>query len=221
MCAVTSVVSDSFRPCGPYALGILAGLWRNWILELFQSLIQTQVWNTLKITQLSGSGYKLMRLMFWVISQSFLCWQSLQVPHVVLLHLDLHTDFSGGRSGGSVFPSLKEFSTVCCDLQSQRLSGPIINRPQLISSLNNLWVMWQISWEPEAVFPFLSPHLCTLQGGARKRCWRAGRWCLMTDELGWHQTGHGDSVCPQKWQHCLDILGTKSLYMCLFMSLVP
>ena len=25
---------------------------------------------------------------------------------------DLHTDFSGGRSGGLVFPSLKEFSTV-------------------------------------------------------------------------------------------------------------
>ena len=31
---------------------------------------------------------------------------------------DLHTDFSGGRSGGLVFPSLSEFSTVCCDLHS-------------------------------------------------------------------------------------------------------
>ena len=29
--------------------------------------------------------------------------------------LDLHTDFSGGRSGGLVFQSLSEFSTVCCD----------------------------------------------------------------------------------------------------------
>ena len=29
--------------------------------------------------------------------------------------LDLHTDFSGGRSGGLVFPSLSEFSTVYCD----------------------------------------------------------------------------------------------------------
>ena len=28
---------------------------------------------------------------------------------------DLHTDFSGGRSGGLVFPSLEEFSTLCCD----------------------------------------------------------------------------------------------------------
>ena len=32
-----------------------------------------------------------------------------------LLLLDLHTDFSGGRSDGLVFPSLEEFSTVCCD----------------------------------------------------------------------------------------------------------
>ena len=29
--------------------------------------------------------------------------------------LDLHTDFSGGRSGGLVFPTLEELSTVCCD----------------------------------------------------------------------------------------------------------
>ena len=29
---------------------------------------------------------------------------------------DLHTDFSGDRSGGLVFPSLEEFSTVCCDV---------------------------------------------------------------------------------------------------------
>ena len=28
---------------------------------------------------------------------------------------DLHTDFSGGRSGGMVFPSLEEFSTVYYD----------------------------------------------------------------------------------------------------------
>ena len=28
---------------------------------------------------------------------------------------DLHTDFSRGRSGGLVFPSLEEFSTVSCD----------------------------------------------------------------------------------------------------------
>ena len=31
------------------------------------------------------------------------------------MFLDLHTDFSGGRSGGLVFTSLEEFSRVCCD----------------------------------------------------------------------------------------------------------
>ena len=38
-----------------------------------------------------------------------------------LLLPDLHTDFSRGRSGGLVFPSLSEFSTVYCDPHSQRL----------------------------------------------------------------------------------------------------
>ena len=36
-----------------------------------------------------------------------------------LLLLDLHTDFSGGRSGGLVFPSLEKISTVCCDPHSK------------------------------------------------------------------------------------------------------
>ena len=40
--------------------------------------------------------------------------------HVQLLP-DIHTDFSRGRSGALVFPSLSEFSTVYCDLHSQRL----------------------------------------------------------------------------------------------------
>ena len=34
---------------------------------------------------------------------------------------NLHTYFSGDRSGGLVFPSLEEFSTVYCDPHSQRL----------------------------------------------------------------------------------------------------
>ena len=32
-----------------------------------------------------------------------------------LLLLDLHTDFSRGKSADLVFPSLEEFSTVYCD----------------------------------------------------------------------------------------------------------
>ena len=35
--------------------------------------------------------------------------------------ISLHTDLSGGRSGGLVFPSLEEFPTVFWDPHSQRL----------------------------------------------------------------------------------------------------
>ena len=52
----------------------------------------------------------------------FLIWnQSVVACPVLTVFLDLHTDFSESRSGGLVFPSLKEFPTVCCDPHSQRL----------------------------------------------------------------------------------------------------
>ena len=51
----------------------------------------------------------------------FLIWNQSVFPCPKLLLPDLHTDFSRGRSGGLVFPSLSEFSTVCCDPHSQRL----------------------------------------------------------------------------------------------------
>ena len=44
--------------------------------------------------------------------------------------LDLHTDFSGGRSGGLVFPSFEEFSTVCCGKHSQIDFG-IVNKAEI------------------------------------------------------------------------------------------
>ena len=42
---------------------------------------------------------------------------------------DLHTDFSRGRSGGLIFPSLSEFSTVYCDPHSQRFG--IVNKTEI------------------------------------------------------------------------------------------
>ena len=51
----------------------------------------------------------------------FPIWNQSIVPCPILLLLDLHIDFLGGRSGGLVFPLIEEFSTVCCDLHSQRL----------------------------------------------------------------------------------------------------
>ena len=79
-----------------------------------------------------------------------------------LLLLDLYIDFSGGRSGGLVFPSLDEFSIVCCDPYSKGfcivnemdvfleilcfLHDPV-NIDNLISvssaSLKPSWYMWK------------------------------------------------------------------------------
>ena len=46
-----------------------------------------------------------------------------------LLLPDLHIGFSRGRSGGLVFPSLSEFSTVSCDPHSQ--SFGIANKAEI------------------------------------------------------------------------------------------
>ena len=43
--------------------------------------------------------------------------------------LDLYIGFSRGRSGGLVFPSLSEFSTVYCDPHSQELG--IVNKAEI------------------------------------------------------------------------------------------
>ena len=51
----------------------------------------------------------------------FPIWNQSVVPCPVLTVVSyLHTDFSRGTSGGLVFPTLSEFSTVYCDPHSQR-----------------------------------------------------------------------------------------------------
>jgi len=44
-----------------------------------------------------------------------------------------NTGFVGGSYGGLVFSSLEEFSTVCCDPHSQRLS--VVNEAKVDVSL--------------------------------------------------------------------------------------
>ena len=46
-----------------------------------------------------------------------------------LLLPDLHTGLSGGSSGGLVFPSVEEFSTVFCDPHSQR--PEVVNKAEI------------------------------------------------------------------------------------------
>ena len=60
----------------------------------------------------------------------FPIWNQSVVPCPVLtVASDLHTDFSGSRSSGLIFPSLKEFSTVYCDPHSQRFG--IVNKAEV------------------------------------------------------------------------------------------
>ena len=49
---------------------------------------------------------------------------------------DLHIGFSRVRSGSLLFPSLEEFSTVCCDPPSQRLG--IVNTEEVEAFLELL-----------------------------------------------------------------------------------
>ena len=57
-----------------------------------------------------------------------------------LLFLDLHTYFSRGRSGGLVFPSLEEFSTVCGDPCSQM---------EKAMAPHSSTLAWKIPWMEE------------------------------------------------------------------------
>ena len=52
------------------------------------------------------------------------------------LLLDLHTGFSRGRSGGLVFPSLSEFSTVYCDPHN---NFGIVNKAEIDVFLELSW----------------------------------------------------------------------------------
>ena len=57
---------------------------------------------------------------------------------------DLHTNFSRGRSGGLVFPSLSEFSTIYCDPHSQRRIFRF-GKFSAISSSNTCFIPFSLS----------------------------------------------------------------------------
>ena len=65
----------------------------------------------------------------------FPIWNQSVVSCPVLLLPDLHTGFSRGRSGGLVFPSLSELSTVYCDPHSQRI-WLVVNKLKVLIYLN-------------------------------------------------------------------------------------
>ena len=66
---------------------------------------------------------------------------------------DLHIGFSRGRSGVLVFPSLSEFSTVCCDPHSQRLYSLLDSEFHFLFPSSSVTVMQNIA-QPLNLFHF-------------------------------------------------------------------
>ena len=77
----------------------------------------------------------------------FPIWNQSVVPCAVLFLLDLHIGFSGGRSGGLVFPFLWEFPTVCCDPYSQRAWCSQWSRSRCFSGIVLLFWWSNICWQ--------------------------------------------------------------------------
>ena len=65
-----------------------------------------------------------------------------------MLLLDLHTDFSRGRSGDLVFLSLSEFPTVCCDPQIKGFG---------IVSKAEIDLFWNSRLGQVSIGPFVKP----------------------------------------------------------------
>ena len=72
---------------------------------------------------------------------------------------DLHTGFSRGRSGGLVFPSLSEFSTVYCDPYNQRVWHSQQSRNRYFSGTLLFYsvIQWMLAIWSLVPLPFLKP----------------------------------------------------------------
>jgi len=68
------------------------------------------------------------------------------------LLLDLYTDFSGGRSGGLVFLSFEEFSSLLTFLVAQMVKVSAYNAGDMGSILELGRSPWGRKWQPTPVF---------------------------------------------------------------------
>ena len=127
---------------------------------------------------------------------------------------DLHTDFSTVRSGGLVFPSLSEFSTVSCDPHSQRLWYSQYSRNRCFSG--TLLLFWWSSrcWQFDLWFTLLQFFINILYFEARSIS------CLMGSNFN-SDSSKGIRLIwyPNKNDTLKKILFFSALSMFLFLKL--
>ena len=101
-------------------------IWGDWYFSwksLFQPvlhLVQHFSWCTLHISYINRVTIYILDVLLFLFGTSLL----FHIQFWLLLP-DLHIGFSGGSSGGLVFPSPSEFSTAYCDPHSQLLCSTI------------------------------------------------------------------------------------------------
>ena len=112
--------------------------------------------------------------------------------------LDLHTDFSGGRSGGLVFPFLSEFFSL---LWSTVKGFGIVNKAETDVSLNSLtfsMIQWMLAIWSLVSLPYLNPAwISEVHGSCTIEAWLGEFWALLVCEM---------SAIVQPFEHSLALL---------------
>ena len=113
-----------------------------------------------------------------------------------LLLLDLHTDFSGGRSGGLVFPSLVEFSVVCCETSDQVIENGAQIRSVLVKC--DFFSLLPLTSFPPPLQPSGGPRQLEEQvlGNWKEKChWGPPAFSL----AAWSSSKAAGSSIPLQW----------------------
>ena len=114
-------INRLFSSSSPSAIRVVSSAYLRLLIFLLAFLIPACI-SSRPAFLMMNSAYKLNKqvTVFSLDLLLFLFGTSLFHVQFQLLLPDLHTDFSRGKSGGLVFPSLSGFSTACCDPRSQR-----------------------------------------------------------------------------------------------------
>ena len=109
----------------------------------------------------------------------------------------MHTNFSRGRSGGLVFASLSELSTVYCDPHSQRLWHSQESRNRHFSGIPLLFWWSSRCWQ----FDLLNLGHLEVHNSHPVEAWLVEVWALLYQHVRWVQLCRSLSIL---W-HCLSL----------------